>query len=100
MQLLSCLVYSVSVGAVHHKDESLRACVVVPPQRSDLVLSTHVLGGGRGGGGRGGGEGRGGVISGNTGSKYEPSLGFQIFQILAENHGLYIIRRFDFLSTP
>ena len=43
VQLLPRLVYAVAVGAVHHEDEPLRPRVVVPPQRTDLVLAPDVL---------------------------------------------------------
>ena len=43
VELLPGLVYPVPVRAVHHEDEPLRARVVVPPQRTDLVLATHIL---------------------------------------------------------
>lgn len=42
MQLLSGLVYPISVRTVHHEDQSLGAGVVVPPKGSDLVLTTDV----------------------------------------------------------
>ena len=43
VQLLPRLVDAVAVGAVHHEDQSLRPRVVVPPQRTDLVLPANVL---------------------------------------------------------
>ena len=43
VELLSRLVDAVSIGAVHHKDEALRTRVVVPPQRSYLVLPPNIL---------------------------------------------------------
>ena len=43
VKLLSRLIHAVPVGAVHHKDEPLGACVVMSPQRPYLVLPTHVL---------------------------------------------------------
>ena len=43
VQLLPRLVDAVAVRAVHHEDQPLRPRVVVPPQRPDLVLPSHVL---------------------------------------------------------
>jgi hypothetical protein len=43
MQLLSGLVDPVSVGAVDDEDQALSAGVVVAPERSDLVLTSHIL---------------------------------------------------------
>lgn len=43
MKFLSGLVYAISVCAVHYEDEALSPCVVVSPQRPNLVLSSHVL---------------------------------------------------------
>ena len=43
MEFLPCLVNSFPVCTIHHKYQSLCARVVVPPQRSDLVLSTDIL---------------------------------------------------------
>ena len=43
VELLSRLVNAVSIGTVHHKDEALCTCVVVPPQRSYLVLPPNIL---------------------------------------------------------
>jgi hypothetical protein len=42
VQLLSCLVDARAVVGVDDEDEALRAGEVVAPQRSDLVLPTHV----------------------------------------------------------
>ena len=42
MQLLFRLVYSLSILAVHNEHETLGSGVVVPPQRSNLVLSANV----------------------------------------------------------
>lgn len=42
VKLIPCGVDAVSVVRVHHEDQTLRVLVVVPPQRSDLVLSSDV----------------------------------------------------------
>lgn len=42
VQLIPCGVDAVSVVRVHHEDQSLRVLVVVPPQRTDLVLPSDV----------------------------------------------------------
>lgn len=42
MQLLPGLIYAISIRTVHYKDQSLGAGVVVPPKRTDLVLTTDV----------------------------------------------------------
>lgn len=42
VQLLAGLVDAVAIGAVHHEDQPLRARVVVPPERADLVLAPHI----------------------------------------------------------
>ena len=43
MKLLSGLVNSVPICTVYNKNKTLGACVVVPPERSDLVLTTNIL---------------------------------------------------------
>ena len=43
MKLLSRFVYSVSIVAIDHEDETLRSCIIVPPERTDLILTTDVL---------------------------------------------------------
>lgn len=43
MKLYTSLMYSVSVLAVHHKDECLGACVIVSPKWPNLVLATDIL---------------------------------------------------------
>ena len=43
VQLAPGLVNALSVSAVHHKDESLRAREVVAPEWPDLVLAADVL---------------------------------------------------------
>ncbi len=43
VQLAARLVNALAVGTVNNKDEALRACVIVPPQRPDLVLPTDIL---------------------------------------------------------
>ena len=47
VKFLSGLVYPVPVSTVHHEYEPLGAGVVVTPQRSDLVLTSHILQGTR-----------------------------------------------------
>lgn len=42
VELLPGLVDPVPVGAVHHKDQALRARVVMSPEGPDLVLAAHV----------------------------------------------------------
>ena len=42
MQLLLRLIYALPVLAVDDEDETLSACVVMPPQWSDLVLTTDI----------------------------------------------------------
>lgn len=43
MELLLCLVYSVTILAVDDKDETLSTGIVVTPQRPNLVLPANVL---------------------------------------------------------
>jgi hypothetical protein len=42
LQLLSGFNNTISVIAVNHKDDTLSVLEVMPPQRSDFVLSTHI----------------------------------------------------------
>ena len=42
VQLLLCFIDPISVLAIDHKYETLRASVVVSPQRPDLVLSSDI----------------------------------------------------------
>ena len=42
VKLVPCGINAVSVVRVHHEDQPLRVLVVVPPQRSDLVLPSDV----------------------------------------------------------
>ena len=42
MQFLLCLVYPLSILAVHDKDEALCSGVIVSPQRPNLVLAANV----------------------------------------------------------
>lgn len=42
VKLVPCSVDAVSVVRVHHEDQPLSVLVVVPPQRSDLVLPSDV----------------------------------------------------------
>lgn len=42
VELLAGLVDAVAIGAVHHKDQPLRARVVVPPEGTDLVLAPDI----------------------------------------------------------
>mmetsp|Transcript_49447 Transcript_49447/g.91223 ORF Transcript_49447/g.91223 Transcript_49447/m.91223 type:complete len:228 (-) Transcript_49447:128-811(-) len=41
-ELLTSILNSVAVIAVDDEDEAIGACVVVPPEWSDLVLATHI----------------------------------------------------------
>lgn len=43
VQLFSCLVHPLRVRAVHDKDQALSPCVVMSPERTNFVLSPHVL---------------------------------------------------------
>ncbi len=43
VQLAARLVDALAIGTVNNEDEALRACVIVPPQRPDLVLTTDIL---------------------------------------------------------
>jgi len=43
MELLPCLIDPISVRTVHNEDEALCSGVVMPPQWSDLVLTTNIL---------------------------------------------------------
>ena len=43
VELLPGLVYPVPVRTVHHEDEALGACVVMPPQGADFVLTSNIL---------------------------------------------------------
>ena len=42
VQLVARLHHTVSVVTVHHEDETLRILEVVPPQGTDLVLTSHI----------------------------------------------------------
>lgn len=42
LQLLARFHDTVTIIAVHHKDDALGVLKVMPPQRSDFVLSTHI----------------------------------------------------------
>ncbi len=42
MQLLSSLVDPVAIRTVHYEDQALGAGVIVPPKRTDLILTAHV----------------------------------------------------------
>ena len=41
-QLFARFVYPLSVIAVHHEDQTLGVLKVVPPERSDFVLTTDI----------------------------------------------------------
>ncbi len=43
VEFLLRLVYSISVCTIHNKYETLCACVIMPPERPDFVLTTNVL---------------------------------------------------------
>lgn len=43
VQFLSCLVDPIAIGTVHYVDKTLRPRVIVPPERSNFVLSSDVL---------------------------------------------------------
>ena len=43
MKLLSGFVNSVPICTIYNKDKTLSPCVVVPPERTDLVLTTDIL---------------------------------------------------------
>ena len=43
MQLLSGLIYTVSISTVYNKDEALSSCVIMAPQRSYLILASNIL---------------------------------------------------------
>ena len=42
LQLLASLDHTVTIVAVYHEDDPLSVLEVMPPQRPDLVLATHV----------------------------------------------------------
>jgi len=42
VEFLARLVDSVSIGAIHYEDQPLSPRVIMPPQRTDLVLAAHV----------------------------------------------------------
>ncbi len=42
LQLLACFHNTVTIIAVNHEDDALGVLKVMPPQRSDFVLSTHI----------------------------------------------------------
>ena len=42
MKLVAGGVGTVSIVGVDHEDETLRVLVIMPPQRSDLILSSHI----------------------------------------------------------
>lgn len=42
VELLAGLVDAITIGAVHHKDQPLRARVIVPPEGADLVLAPDI----------------------------------------------------------
>ena len=42
VQLLLCLVYPLLILAIDDEDKTLRAGVVVPPQRPNLILPTDI----------------------------------------------------------
>ena len=43
MEFLPGFVDPVPIRAVHHKDEPLRPCVVMPPKGADLILPANIL---------------------------------------------------------
>ena len=42
LQLFTCFDDTIAIVAVDHEDDALRVLEVMPPQRSDLVLSTDI----------------------------------------------------------
>ena len=42
VQFVSCVVHSFAVVGVHDEDDSLGVGIVVPPELSDLILTTDV----------------------------------------------------------